>query len=231
MAIHEARAIRSRVHGLVVMRWAADTRWVRRYFLTVAVLAVVGSMLRNGAAADASASPSPKGDPRGLALLARVQKAYRSVSGVEMTIAALGGKSEFALRSGVVVAAETSIKGLGNTSMVLVRRPGGPTYARLPGRSCWSASDPGVSIEGVGEPFIAYGVVAVQGPRRISGGWSLRVTQAEPGKPVTVGTFFIDVPSYLVRSLTSSLPNGKKLVLRLRTLPSAPRIPKPTPRC
>jgi hypothetical protein len=201
---------------------------VTRYFMAVLALAiVVGSLLQDGAAAETSRAPSPTGDPRGVALLARVEKAYRTVPGVELSIPSLlRARVKFDLRLGVVVAAESVFTGPGGTITTLVRRSGGRTFIRQPRKSCWQPSV-GFSIDEIGEPLVGTSERAVQAPRRIAGGWSLRVKDGHD----TPAIYLINSPSYLLRSLTAWLVNGTKLVYYVQNLTSAPRVQRPWPRC
>src|SRR5947207_1289081 len=71
-------------------------------------------------------------DPRGLALLASVQKAYVRVPGVEIAVTSLGMKTQLALRSGVVIAQEVILASPG-VKWIYVARPATATYLRAPG--------------------------------------------------------------------------------------------------
>ncbi len=219
--------------GLCLPEDSGETWGMTRYVVAVLVASFVVSLGGIGAEADASVAagpPVPQGDPRGVALLGRVVNAYRSVPGVAVTVAALSARAGLVLRSGIVVAEESRLAGLGDTETTLVRREGGPTYTRLPGQSCWRRSDPGLSIDGVGDPFPVSGPITVQRPRQISGGWSLRTTSKDNGT-TTITTYRINSPSYLLRSVVFQAPNGKSVVGRIRNLSSPPHVDTPQPRC
>lgn len=167
-------------------------------------------------------------DPRGIALLASVRKAYVRVPGVEIAVTSLGIRTELALRSGVVVAQE--VIGAGPAGKTIwVARPATTTYWRMPGKLCWRRSA-GVSLEDVGVQFPgAYR--AVQAPRRVTGGWSLRATGKSGAAAGATVTLVIDSPSHLLRSIVTKNSHGKQLVERVRSLAAAPRILTPRPRC
>jgi hypothetical protein len=170
---------------------------------------------------------APSSDPRGLALLASVQKAYVRIPGVEITVTSLG-RTELALRSGVVIAEEL-IGANPSGKWIYVARRATATYLRAPGKLCWRRSA-GVSLNGVGLQFPgAYR--AVQAPRPVTGGWSLRATTKSGAAAGMTVTLVIRSPSHLLRSIVTEAPHGKQVVERVRNLAAAPRILTPRPHC
>src|SRR5947207_6695651 len=109
-------------------------------------LAVVPFVLLGGTDGAFGANGAARSsDPRGLALLASVQKAYVRVPGVEIAVTSLGIKAQLALRSGVVIAQEViGASPAGKT--IWVARAATTTYWRMPGKLCWRRSA-GVSLE------------------------------------------------------------------------------------
>jgi hypothetical protein len=215
-----ANAVRDGVLGVELRGW-------RR--LSVLALAVVPFVLLGGTdGAFGANGAAPSSDPRGLALLASVQKAYVRVPGVEVAVTSLAIRTELALRSGVVMAQEVIVASPG-VKWIYVARRATTTYVRAPGKLCWRRSA-GVSLDQVGLPFPgAYR--AVQAPRPVKGGWSLRATTKNGAGAGATVTLVINSPSHLLRSIVTKDSHGKQLVERVRNLAAAPRILTPRPRC
>jgi hypothetical protein len=173
------------------------------------------------------ASP-PTGDAKGLALLARVHRAYVRVPGVALSGRAgtLSFRFTLVLRSGIGVAEQFVGKAASGTTMLVAQR-GSPTLAHEPGTHCWrqlAASDP-QSFENIGLRFPDQPRMRVKAPQRKPGGWLLPVV--DPDGPVT---FAIDATSLLIRSVTLATP-GQRVVEHVAVLRSAPRLLVPKPRC
>jgi hypothetical protein len=171
----------------------------------------------------------PRGNARGVALLARVRRTYTHYRGVVITgrIGALAARFTLRLDAGAVVGEGFSgTRGAGTTELVAL--PGSSTFARDPGSSCWRpvpATDP-QALTDIGHhfPFAPSGV-PVEAPQPNQHGWSLSV-QAD-GRS---STFTIDRATLLVQSITVRAP-GKSVTELVRTLAPTPILPTPQPRC
>src|SRR5436190_2357665 len=110
---------------------------VRQAFIGSAIAALLASCSASETRA-ASGPASATGDPAGLALLARVHRAYSHVPGVGVSgqAGALSFRFTLVLDSGIVVAEQFVGRQPSSVTMLVARR-GGPTYAREPGTSCW----------------------------------------------------------------------------------------------
>ena len=190
-------------------------------------LAVVGGLLALCVAAAAGAAP-PTGDPKGLALLERVHRAYLTVPAVGISIR-LGATSfdfKLVLRSGIGVAEQVVLREATGVKTIVARR-GGATYFRGPGRSCWrklAASDP-QSIKDLGLRFPDHLLTRVNAPRRTATGWELPVSSK--GEPAVL---VIDPKSLLLRSIVVTSAQTR-YVEQVRALRPAPRLAFPSPRC
>src|SRR5438067_545868 len=131
----------------------------------VVLPAVVSALVVVAAAAGAA---PPTGDPKGLALLARVQRAYRAVPaiGIALRLGTTNFDLKLVLRSGVGLAEQIVVQTPSGTTTLVARR-GGPTWAREPGKSCWQrlpASD-SQSIDDLGLPFPSQPRMRVKAPQ------------------------------------------------------------------
>ena len=192
-------------------------------------LAVVPFVLLGGTdGAFGAKGAAQSSDPRGLALLASVQKAYVRAPGVEIAVTSLGIRTELALRSGIVIAEELIGAGPAGKTIWVARRAT-TTYWRMPGKLCWRRSA-AISLRDVGVQFPgAYR--AVQVPRQVTSGWSLRATSKSGDAAGATVTLVINSPSHLLRSIVTKNSHGKQLVERVHNLAAAPRILTPRPRC
>jgi hypothetical protein len=200
---------------------------VTRILVGVAAASLATSFAAVAAGAGGSTAP-PTGDPAGLALLARIHRAYADVRGVTLSgrAGSLSFRFTLGLRSGVVESEQIALSGPNGTSTFVARR-GTPTFARDPGRSCWrripSSSDQ--AIENIGVPFPDQPKMRVRPPRRTRTGWLLPVVGV--GGPAT---FAVDRESLLIRSLTLTT-QGMRIVEHARALKSRPAPAVPEPRC
>ena len=189
-------------------------------------MAFAGATLAFCAVTAAGAAP-PTGNPKGLALLERVHRAYRTVPAVGISLR-LGGASfdyKLALRSGIGVAGQVVRRDPSGTT-TLVARWGGPTWVRDPGRSCWrrlAASD-SQAITGLGQRFPDQLLTRVNAPRRTATGWRLPVSAN--GEPAV---FVIDRKS-LIRSIVVTTPQTR-YVEKVSVLRPSPKLAYPTRRC
>jgi hypothetical protein len=166
----------------------------------------------------------PTGTPAGLALLARVHRAYVVVPGVTISLRTgpLVVHFTVALRSGIQTA-EQVVLDAPNGMTTFVARRNASTFTRGPGSSCWrrvAVSNP-QTIDSIGLPFPDQPHMHVGSPRQTSTGWLLPV--AGDGGPAT---FAIDGASLLIRSVTSA-----RVVEQARTLRSRPMLASPKPLC
>jgi hypothetical protein len=170
----------------------------------------------------------PSGDPAGLAMLARVHRAYVAVPGVTLLgrAGSLSFRFTFALRSGVEAAEQVTVSTPNGTATFVARRDAA-TFVRHPGSSCWRRlpSSSAQTISSLGLPFPDQPHMRVKPPRRTRTGWLLPV--AGDGGPAT---FAIDGKSMLIRSLTLA-SQGTRIVEYARTLASRPQLALPEPRC
>ena len=188
---------------------------------------VVAALTALLAAATVEARDAADGNPRGVALIARVQKRYLTVPGVKVTVPAFESTGLLSLRSGIVVAQKTTFK-LGAAEDIFVARRGNPIYELTPSKRCWKRLPPAAGVTfytGLRFPILT----AVQTPKRVPDGWSLQ--GIDPAFPTEKVEFLISAPSYLLRSVTVELANGKRLVERVSALAAPPQIPATRPVC
>jgi hypothetical protein len=190
--------------------------------------AVFAFAVATASVADARPLGPPTGDRQGLALLARVNRAYVRVPAV--TIWGHAGtfafRFEVLLRSDVIVGEQYMGSGPGGTTE-LVRQQGSPTFAREPGSACWrrlAASDQ-QALDDIGLRFPDQPHMRVKQPRRMRGGWLLPAV-GDGGQTV----FTIDAKSMLLRSITVASA-GKQVLERVSALRSAPILLTPQPHC
>jgi hypothetical protein len=204
---------------------------VRR--LPVVPLAVVWAAFAAGFAS-AAAGSSPTGNVQGLALLARVHRAYERVPAI-MTTARFGAvtaRFTLLLRDGVAVGEEY----IGETptgTTILVASGSGPTYAREPGSNCWRrllATD-SQSLEDIGLRFPDAYKTTVGAPTRSGSEWLLpvRTENRSPGEGGS-GTMHINATTMLVDSETVRL-HGRTLTDHVQALTRQPRNSSPQPTC
>jgi hypothetical protein len=181
------------------------------------------------AAAAAGAAP-PTGDPKGLALLERVHRAYRTVPavGISLRLGAASFDYKLVLRAGIGVAEQVVVRQAGRTT-TLVARLGGPTWVRDPGRACWRRLAPAPSdsqaIHDLGQRFPDQLLTRVKAPRRTPTGWRLPVSISGE-----TAAFVIDRKSLLIRSIVVANPQ-MSYVEHVTALRPAPRLAFPTRRC
>jgi hypothetical protein len=195
----------------------------RCFLRMLAAGAILLLMLPAARAAEASVAGTPTGDRDGVALLARVENAYRSVPGVKIRLGPL--TAMLALRSGVVVAEEATVG-----PHTYVSRDGRTTYIDVKSRSCWLRSQ-GITLDSPGTHFpLSYRTAAVQAPHRVICGWTVRMTtESETGVHAVV-ELRIKTPSHLVQSVLVT-EGGKRLTEQVTDLPVQPKVPTPRPLC
>jgi hypothetical protein len=179
-------------------------------------------------AAQPSRAAQP-GNPLGLALLRRAQKAYLYVGAVSATGRIAGYEMNFTivLRHGQVVA--ESFLGRHNGSITrLVAPHGSTTYARATGSGCWRVVPAGnpAALDDVGHPFPYFQPAAhVLVPQSVPGGWA--VNAEVKGQ---LEAFVLQSKTYLVRSM-SVQQGALHVTMPVRILARAPHLPVPAPRC
>jgi hypothetical protein len=201
--------------------------------LPVVLLAVVWAACAVGPAS-AAAGGSPTGNAQGLALLARVHRAYERVPAI-MTTARFGAvttRFTLLLRDGVAVSEEYVGKTPTGTT-TLVANGSGPTYAREPGTNCWRrllATD-SQSLEDIGLRFPDAFKTIVGAPTRSGSDWLLpvRTENRSPGEGGS-GTMHIDATTMLVNNETVRL-HGQTLTDHIQALTHQPHLPSPQPTC
>jgi hypothetical protein len=194
-------------------------RWGR-----VAALAVTVALV---CAAAVHAAP-PSGNAKGLALLARMHTAYRSVPAVAISLrlGTTSFDSTVVLRSGLVVGEQLVVRTpTGTTTMVARGR--GPTFSRSAGASCWrrlSRKDK-LAFDDLGLRFPDEPGLRVEAPRSTATAWLLDVISN--GQPAT---YVVDKKSHRIRSVTVR-SNGGVLTESVRSLGSAPKLAVPSRLC
>jgi hypothetical protein len=192
-------------------------------------------MLAAFAVALAAAGPTPPtGNAQGLALLARVHRAYQRVPAVT-TVAHLNGieaRFTLVLRRDVVVAEEfVGITAAGTTT--LVARGSGPTYAREEGTRCWRRLAPSdrQSLDDLGLPFPDGYTTVVGRPARRGAEWLLpiRTTGRFPNEGGSF-TLHVDAATLLVQRETGRV-SGRQLTNTVEALAAGPALPSPQPLC
>lgn len=181
--------------------------------------------------------PSPLGgNPDGVALIRHVEKRYATVPGVTVTFTVPGlvGTGVLSLRSGVVVAQELRLKG-GPADDIYVARRGKPSYKHTKLKQCWQPVSPtsGVTFnDAIGTRFPTSELTSVQAPKRVPGGWVLGGTYSDNASAASQKVVLvISSPSFLLRSITAQLANGKRLVYQVRALTTTPHLPTTSPVC
>lgn len=204
---------------------------VARY-LPVVLLAFVSAFF--GGLASAATGGPPTGNAHGLALLARVHRAYERVPAI-VTTARFGGvtaRFTLLLREGVAVG-EEFVGATSTGTTTLVARGGGPTYAREPGTSCWRRllSTDSQALEDIGLRFPDAYKTIVGVPTRSGSEWLLpvRTENRTPGEGGS-GTMHIDAKTMLLDSETVRL-HGQTLTDHVQALTRQPRLPSPQPSC
>ncbi len=199
----------------------------RRSLLLALFASLVAVCIAVAASAGQRVAP-PTGDAEGLALLARVHRAYRSVPAVAISgrTRSLSFRFALVLRSGIGIAEQFVASGPSGTTM-LVARSGTPTFARNPGSSCWRrlAATDRQSFTNIGLPFPDQPRMQVKHPRRTQTGWLLPIV-VDDG-PLA---FVIDGRSMLIRSFNLTT-QGTRIVEQAHNLNSAPALLVPQPRC
>lgn len=213
---------------------------VQQYTLTVVVRCTIRVVLvllvtcSAGAVATAASAGRPTGNAQGLALLARVHRAYERVPAVETSARFRGTNARFTLllRRGVAVGEEfVGVTSTGTT--ILVARGSGTTYARQPGSSCWRrlAATDRQSLEDVGLRFPDGYETVVKAPRRTGSVWLLPV-HTEGRFPGEGGSFVMRInrKTMLLESETGRV-SGQPLTNHIVALRRPPALASPKPTC
>jgi hypothetical protein len=181
--------------------------------------------------ADAARAPStaPRGNAAGLALLARVEKAYRRVPAVVMNgdAGSLHVRFTLLLRRGVAVAEEFA-GGAGSGTTTLVRRGSGPTWVRDPGATCWRsvARHASQDLDDVGLPFPDTSGGIVGRPTRRGSLWLL------PLRSKDGGSYSIHIAARNLHIVAETgLTSGRRFTELVLTLTRRPPLPVPRPTC
>jgi hypothetical protein len=188
----------------------------------------------SAAAAGATNADPPSGDAQGLALLARVHRAYEHVSAVTTSVTLRGMNARFTLllHQGVTVA-EEFVGGTSTGTTTLVAHGAGPTYAREAGTSCWRrlAATDQQSLEDVGLRFPDGYKTTVKTPTHSRSEWLLPI-HTEGRFPGEGGTFVmhIDAKTMLIKSETGRV-SGQPLANHINALRHTPALPSPQPPC
>jgi hypothetical protein len=175
--------------------------------------------------ATGTAAPPLTGDPRGVALINRINASYVNVPAVRTSAHAteVSVTFELYLRHGVTWAEHAVVTTASGTT-VLVGTLRGGTFARDPGRTCWRflprSSDQ--ALEDLGNPLLV-GPGRVHRPR--TNGNHLVVDLIADGKRETVVADRRNMHVVFVRTIKPSL------IVRFAALASAPGLPTPKPRC
>jgi hypothetical protein len=187
-----------------------------------------------GGLASAWAEGAPTGNAQGLALLARVHRAYERVPAV-VTTARFGtvtARFTLLLRSGVAVG-EEYVGATPSGTTTLVASGNGLTYAREPGTNCWRrlpASD-SQSLEDIGLRFPDAYTTVVGAPRRSGSEWLLPVrTENRSSGEAGAGTMHINATTMLVDRETVRL-HGRTLTDHVQALAHQPPLFSPQPLC
>jgi hypothetical protein len=204
----------------------------RKIALRAPLIAAVLCLSATGAAATNPTPPT--GNAAGLALLARVHKAYESVPAVINTVrvGAVKVRVTLLLREGTATA-EENIENTPSGTGILVKWGQGPTYARDPGATCWRrlASTDAQALEDVGIRFPYANRMTVKAPTRAGGIWLLPVVfrGSSPGE-VGAFTMRINAKTLLLQSQTGTA-GGNNLTEQIQALAHQPPLPTPRPTC
>jgi hypothetical protein len=187
-------------------------------------------------------------DPSGLALLARVQRAYRHAPGVELATKARSTSTRtparrfrLRLQNGIVTAEAF----LGPRGQALVAHEGGPTFSRAAGARCWRRLAPRNprALVNIGGPFPENAKVIIltnnARARRLkiethSAFWFLAgpVVPTRPIAPKSFLTLTLNPATYAIRSIYVRAPDpAVRATLAVTPLSTGPSLPSPTPTC
>ena len=196
--------------------------------LPLAVLALALAL-----AVPAAAANAPTGNTKGLALLAKIERAYRNVPAVRLSGRTNDVKAEFVivLRHGIGIAESFSaIAPQGSERLVT---HGGATYELKVGTTCWRrlATKNPASLEDVGVRFPLSYRTRVSAPKLTAGAWQLPVHmegkfKGEGGNAILV----VDPHTYRIRA-NIDRSSGTNAVEHVVALKRAPKLPQPTPLC
>src|SRR6185437_15553424 len=187
----------------------------------------VGLLVWAAFAVAAVSAAAPRGNSQGLALLARVHRAYVTAPAVSVAARIGSQPSRFTiiLRSGIVTAEQFQF-GNGADALILVASGSTTTYGRQPRSSCWRKVPATQSLDSIGLPFPDAPHMNVGKPERTTSGWLLRATG--DGGPYT---FAIAGTTLRLRSITVRAPGTPVIVERVLVLHVAPRLDTVGPRC
>jgi len=213
-----------------------------------------GVVLLSSACTSPSVAPTivhtPTENAQANSLFARMRTAYDHASGVRLAVTTRGstsgafGQFLIRLRAGTNVG-ETWIPAA--TGAELVALPGGPTYERDPGDTCWRALSPNDphALQDVGAPFPAghhsqkaldpirsgrYWVIQTEQPEMF---WNLATHPTFAPSTKRFETYLVDATTGLLHSLSfrDAAPPFQSAALTPTALTVPVEIPNPTPAC
>ena len=176
----------------------------------------------------AGIAPEPKftGNPQGVALLAKINRAYQRVGAIGVVATSPHLKVAFTMRlTGGIVTSEQAIYTSGSSKAVLVGSLAG-TYARDAGTSCWRfvrASDP-QALADLGHPVVA-GPGRVDKPVVRGSEAEIVIHQGQYRKALVV-----DLAKLRIRHGAFASPKGQG-TLQFSEFASAPRLLATRPHC
>lgn len=184
-------------------------------------------------AVPAAAANAPTGSAKGLALLAKIERAYRNVPAVKLYGNTNDVRAQFVivLRHGVGVAESFSALAAQGSERLVTH--GGATYELRVGTTCWRKLGPRnrASLEDVGVRFPLSHRTRVSAPKLTAGAWQLPVHmegkfKGEGGDAILV----VDPHTYRIRANIDHT-GGANTVEHVVALKQAPKLPPPTPLC
>lgn len=198
--------------------------------MKVAAAALAGALVL---AAPAAAAHAPTGDAKGLALLAKIQRAYRNVPAVKLYGTTSGVSAQFVivLRHGIGVAESFSALAPQGSERLVTHA--GATYELRVGTTCWRKLSPRntASLEDVGVRFPLSFRTRVSAPKLTAGAWQLPVHmegkfKGEGGNAILI----VDPHTYRIRA-NIDRSNAANAIEHVVALKQAPKLPQPTPLC
>jgi hypothetical protein len=184
-------------------------------------------------AVPATAAQAPTGNAKGLALLAKIERAYRHVPAVKLfgKTSNVDARFVIVLRHGIGVAESFSAIAPQGSERLVTHN--GATYELRVGTTCWrklSARNRS-SLEDVGIRFPLSRRTRVGAPKLTAGAWQLPVHmegtfKGEGGNAI----FVVDPHTFRIRA-NIDRTNGANTVEHVVALKRAPKLPRPTPLC
>jgi hypothetical protein len=193
--------------------------------------ATAAALIVLGCAAVGAAAP-PAGNPKGLALLERIHRAYRHVPGIVIVdnTSPVASRTTIVLRSGIAFAQQTVATTRAGGKTTYVARLGSSTFVRRPGGKCWRRQGP--PIDGIGHRFPDIRGSRVQAPKPSRHGWLLPVVAETPSRAVTgVARLMFDVDRKTLRIRRIVTPGTYGGIGYVTPLGKTPRLATPSPLC